>query len=79
MERPDAAPFDQPFHLLLNFAVGGNWAANVNEKGIDESVFPQKFSVDYVRVYQCTKDPATGKGCASVSPDARLVTRDSEH
>lgn len=46
------APFDQRFHLLLNLAVGGNWAANVNQKGIDESVFPQTLKIDYVRVYQ---------------------------
>lgn len=79
MERPDAAPFDQPFHILLNLAVGGNWAANVNQKGIDATVFPQKLSIDYVRVYQCKKDPDTGKGCASISPDAKLVSRNSDH
>jgi beta-glucanase (GH16 family) len=48
---PDA-PFDQRFHLLLNLAVGGNWAGNVNAKGIDEKAFPQQMLVDYVRVYQ---------------------------
>lgn len=41
-------PFDQPFHLLLNIAVGGNWGGL---KGIDDSVFPQRMEVDYVRVY----------------------------
>jgi len=46
------APFDQRFHLILNFAVGGVWPEKVNEKGIDESVFPQRFEIDYVRVYQ---------------------------
>ncbi|MBB3062017.1 glycoside hydrolase family 16 protein [Microbulbifer rhizosphaerae] len=59
------APFDQAFHLILNFAVGGDWPSNVNDTGIDESVFPQQFEIDYVRVYQCTIDFATGKGCAS--------------
>lgn len=49
---PSNAPFDQRFHLLLNLAVGGNWAGNVNQRGIDESVFPQSFMIDYVRVYQ---------------------------
>jgi beta-glucanase (GH16 family) len=48
---PDA-PFDQRFHLLLNLAVGGNWAGNVNETGIDASAFPQQMLVDFVRVYQ---------------------------
>ena len=47
-----SAPFDQRFHLLLNLAVGGNWAGNVNDKGVNESVFPQSLQVDFVRVYQ---------------------------
>lgn len=67
-----SAPFNQRFHLLLNLAVGGAWAANVNDMGIDESVFPQQMQVDYVRVYQCTKDPQTGRGCASRDDDFAL-------
>jgi len=59
------APFNQRFHLLLNFAVGGDWAGTVNATGIDESVFPQEMQVDYVRVYQCTHDRESGKGCAT--------------
>lgn len=58
------APFDQRFHLLINLAVGGDWAANVNEKGVDNSIFPQQLLIDYVRVYQCTANPETGAGCA---------------
>jgi beta-glucanase (GH16 family) len=46
------APFDQRFHLLLNLAVGGNWAGNVNATGIDATVFPQTMQIDFVRVYQ---------------------------
>ncbi len=42
-------PFDGPFHLLLNVAVGGNWGG---QKGIDESTLPYRMEVDYVRVYQ---------------------------
>ena len=42
-------PFDQKFHLLLNLAVGGNWGG---KRGIDESIWPQKMLVDYVRVYE---------------------------
>lgn len=41
-------PFDQPFHILLNLAIGGNWGG---KQGIDNSVFPQRLEVDYVRVY----------------------------
>ena len=42
------APFDQPFHILLNVAVGGNWPGPPDET----AVFPQRMEVDYVRVYQ---------------------------
>jgi beta-glucanase (GH16 family) len=42
-------PFDQPFHLLLNIAVGGGWGG---QKGIDANIWPQRMEVDYVRVYQ---------------------------
>ncbi len=42
-------PFDQPFYLLLNMAVGGNWGG---QKGVDENIWPQRMEVDYVRVYQ---------------------------
>lgn len=42
-------PFDQPFYLLLNVAVGGNWGG---QKGVDESIWPQRMEIDYVRVYQ---------------------------
>lgn len=45
---PETAPFDQPFHLILNVAVGGNWPGYPDES----STFPQRMTVDYVRVYQ---------------------------
>jgi beta-glucanase (GH16 family) len=41
-------PFDQPFHLILNIAVGGTWGG---ERGIDQTIWPQRMEVDYVRVY----------------------------
>lgn len=41
-------PFDKPLHLLLNIAVGGDWGG---QKGVDDTVFPQKMEVDYVRVF----------------------------
>jgi beta-glucanase (GH16 family) len=45
----EAWPFDKDFHVLLNVAVGGNWGGKY---GVDDSIFPQKMEVDYVRVYQ---------------------------
>lgn len=68
-----SAPFDQAFHLILNFAIGGNWAGKVNEKGIDESVFPQAFEIDYVRVYECSVSPTTGAGCETIGDGAALI------
>lgn len=45
----EAWPFDQPFFLILNQAVGGNWGG---KEGVDESIYPQKFYIDYVRIYK---------------------------
>ena len=45
----DEWPFDQPFHLKLNIAIGGGLGG---QKGIDDSVFPQQMVIDYVKVYQ---------------------------
>ena len=45
----EAWPFDQPFHLLLNLAVGGNWGG---AKGVDPTIWPQRLEIDYVRVYE---------------------------
>ncbi|PQJ80536.1 glycerophosphodiester phosphodiesterase family protein [Polaribacter porphyrae] len=42
-------PFDQKFYLILNVAVGGMLGGR---KGIDDSIFPQRMVVDYVRIYQ---------------------------
>lgn len=42
-------PFDKRFYLLINLAIGGNWGG---KEGIDDSLFPHHFLVDYVRVYQ---------------------------
>ncbi len=42
-------PFDHPFHVILNVAVGGMWGRAGG--GIDDSVFPQSLEIDYVRVY----------------------------
>jgi hypothetical protein len=42
-------PFDQPFYLILNLAVGGNWGG---KEGVDASIWPQRMEVDYVRVYK---------------------------
>ncbi|MFO7611027.1 MAG: glycoside hydrolase family 16 protein [Clostridia bacterium] len=45
-------PFDRRFHLVLNVAVGGFWGG---KNGIDDTIFPQQMTVDYVRVYQAAE------------------------
>jgi len=36
-------------YFILNAAVGGSWGG---QKGIDDGIFPQKYVIDYVRVYE---------------------------
>ncbi len=40
--------FDQPFFIIINLAVGGNFGGPPNEN----TVFPQSLLVDYIRVYE---------------------------
>ncbi|MEZ6243315.1 MAG: family 16 glycosylhydrolase [Phycisphaerales bacterium] len=50
------APFDNPFHILLNVAVGGNWPGNPD----GSTTFPQEMVVDWVRVYRLAQSPFPG-------------------
>ena len=43
-------PYDQPFHVILNIAVGGMWGRSGG--GIDDDIFPLRMEVDYVRAYE---------------------------
>jgi beta-glucanase (GH16 family) len=60
--RP-AAPFDQPFYLMANLAVGGRLAEENNAKGLAAESFPAQFAIDWIRVYRCASDPAKGRAC----------------
>ena len=42
-------PFSKPHYLLINLAIGGGWGG---QKGIDDAIFPQRYEIDYVRIYQ---------------------------
>ena len=46
---PAVWPFDKPHYLVLNVAVGGGWGGM---KGIDDTIFPQRMLVDYVRYWE---------------------------
>ena len=43
------APFDRPFHILLNLAVGGNYDGG---RSPDENFQQAEMLIDYVRIYQ---------------------------
>jgi beta-glucanase (GH16 family) len=57
------APFDQPFYLMANLAVGGRLAEDNNDKGIVNGVVPAEFMIDWIRIYQCKDDRETGLAC----------------
>ena len=42
-------PYDNPFFLIINLAIGGEWGG---QQGIDNSIFPATFIIDYVRIYE---------------------------
>lgn len=42
-------PFDKPHYLILNLAVGGAWGGHL---GVDETAFPQRYEIEYVRVFR---------------------------
>jgi len=58
------APFDQPFYLVMNLAVGGKFLGNPDKS----TAFPVEMVVDYVRVY----DKVGGYGKAKPRSDGKL-------
>ncbi len=48
INQSSTTEFHQPFYILLNFAVGGDWPGQT----INDNLLPAKMYVDYVRVYQ---------------------------
>lgn len=61
VENPDTkmhatAPFDKPFYLNVNLAVGGNFSNQSNEGIFNPKSFPAEMHLDWVRVY---KSPMT--------------------
>jgi len=45
-----AWPYDHPYHVILNLAIGGMWGKAGGP--IDDSIFPVSMEVDYVRVFK---------------------------
>jgi len=48
-DDPKVWPFATPHFLILNLAIGGGWGG---AKGIDETLFPHRYEIDYVRYYK---------------------------
>ncbi len=48
------APFDQPFHMIVNVAVDGRFFEQTSQRAdlLPPDAFPQTLEVDYIRVYQ---------------------------
>lgn len=61
-ENPNA-PFDKSFYVMLNLAVGGGLSEDNNAMGFDPDSFPAELLVDWVRIYECSEDPETGRAC----------------
>jgi beta-glucanase (GH16 family) len=45
-------PFAEKFFLIINTAFGGDWGGKY---GVDDSILPQKFYIDYVRIYKVNR------------------------
>ena len=50
-------PFSKPHYLLINLALGGSWGGE-----IDDSVLPQVYAIDYVRVYEMVAEGSKAVG-----------------
>lgn len=46
------APFDRPFHLILNLAIGGHLPEGRNLGSVSLAGYPRSMQVDWVRVWQ---------------------------
>tara|TARA_Y100001978_G_scaffold193388_1_gene199440 strand:- start:703 stop:1119 length:417 start_codon:yes stop_codon:yes gene_type:complete len=49
---PEQWPYDQEFYVILNLAVGSHFMPCQTQ----DALFPQRFEVDYVRVYELTDE-----------------------
>ncbi len=43
-------PYDQPYHIILNLAIGGMWGRAGGP--IDDNMFPVSMEIDYVRIFK---------------------------
>jgi beta-glucanase (GH16 family) len=50
--KSPGAPFDQPFYLILNLAIGGKLAESRGVGGLRLDGYPKRMEIDWVRVWQ---------------------------
>jgi beta-glucanase (GH16 family) len=62
------APFNEPFYIIMNMAVGGNFVGSPTAA----TVFPGDMQVDYVRVYEWVEAPSLS--ITKTQTDGLLVT-----
>jgi beta-glucanase (GH16 family) len=74
-DRPAGSkwPFDHPFRILLNFAVGGRWPGPPDSA----TVFPQDYRIDYVRVYSLPAAPPPRLAWPPAPPGQPAASRPS--
>lgn len=51
VKNAETWPYDQPFYILLNLAVGGTFGGTE----IDQDIFPVTYEIDYVKVWEYQK------------------------
>jgi len=66
------APFDQPFYIILNLAVGGSWVGYPD----DETFVANPYMIDYVKVYQ--KDGGYDDSNVTAPEKEEIVIRDAD-
>lgn len=65
-DEHNVAPFQHPFYLIINLAIGGDMVPN---NLVDPNTWmpttprTAELVVDWVRVYECSTDVATARGC----------------
>jgi beta-glucanase (GH16 family) len=61
-------PFNKPFYVVLNLAIGGNWPGSPNA----QTVFPANMEVDWVKIYQVNTN-LTMTGAALCEPQTPTI------
>lgn len=67
--KTPGAPFDRPFHLILNLAIGGKLPEGRGLGGVRLDGYPKRMEIDWVRVWQKGPSVATAGAGASGAGD----------